>query len=302
MVKLSDRYPWFKKYEFLWDNFFSQSAFSRPPQSLLWNGQVGLGLVEYAREMAVRWISNPADILWIAPEEGASVIKIEQIRALIDFMCLKTFSGIHRLVVIENAESMNVNAQNALLKILEEPPQNAFIWLISHHPETLLPTIRSRCQQWVFFAEFHEAASYFKQHFPEDSPEALWDGCHFGPLNVSRERQALEKSILNQLKQSVSAIQFAEYYLQKEKKNFDVLCDFFYAWALDWYRFQWGVQLRTFKNEESWFAEYPFCPFRNRKMNDFIKKLTQIKRVKSQGISLNAELMLEDLLIDWKKL
>ena len=116
------------------------------------------------------------------------------------------------------------------------------------------------------------------------------------------EKQALEENILNQLKQRVSPIQFSEQYLQKEKKNIDLLCDFFYAWVLDWHRFQWGAQLRIFKGQESWFAEYPFSPLRNEKVNHFIKKLIQLKRVKSQGISLNAELMLEDLLIDWKKL
>ena len=53
---------------------------------------------------------------------------------------------------------MNVNAANALLKTLEEPPQNSIIFLISDRADTLLPTIKSRCQIWKFNLPSHEHA------------------------------------------------------------------------------------------------------------------------------------------------
>src|SRR5262249_15549850 len=52
-----------------------------------------------------------------------------------------------RVVVVDGAEDMNRNAANALLKILEEPPQRAILILVSHAPGRLLPTIRSRCRR-----------------------------------------------------------------------------------------------------------------------------------------------------------
>lgn len=55
--------------------------------------------------------------------------------------------GGYRVCIVDAADDMNVNAANALLKILEEPPPNAILLLISHAPGSLLPTIRSRCRR-----------------------------------------------------------------------------------------------------------------------------------------------------------
>tara|TARA_X000000368_G_scaffold45242_1_gene32507 strand:- start:62 stop:718 length:657 start_codon:yes stop_codon:yes gene_type:complete len=50
-----------------------------------------------------------------------------------------------KFIIIDSADDMNLNASNALLKILEEPKKNTYFLLISHHPSILLPTIKSRC-------------------------------------------------------------------------------------------------------------------------------------------------------------
>ena len=73
-------------------------------------------------------------------------ITIEEIRKLKSFFALSAADGGRRVVIIDAADDMNVNAANALLKVLEEPPQHTIILLISHQPSRLLPTIRSRCR------------------------------------------------------------------------------------------------------------------------------------------------------------
>ncbi|MEL0021400.1 MAG: DNA polymerase III subunit delta' [Rickettsiales bacterium] len=73
-------------------------------------------------------------------------ISIADIRALSDFYRLTSVDGGWRVAIIDPAEEMNQNAANALLKILEEPPEKCVIILISHAPGRLLPTIRSRCR------------------------------------------------------------------------------------------------------------------------------------------------------------
>ena len=55
-----------------------------------------------------------------------------------------------RITVVDKADDMNANAANALLKILEEPPEKTLFFLITDKPEKLLPTIRSRCQKLDF--------------------------------------------------------------------------------------------------------------------------------------------------------
>ncbi|WP_187429723.1 hypothetical protein ROLI_010290 [Roseobacter fucihabitans] len=73
-------------------------------------------------------------------------IVVEDIRALAGFFQLSAADGGRRVVIIDAADDMNAPAANALLKMLEEPPENATLLLISHHPSGLLPTIRSRCR------------------------------------------------------------------------------------------------------------------------------------------------------------
>jgi DNA polymerase-3 subunit delta' len=72
-------------------------------------------------------------------------IRIEQARALGDFVHVVSHRGGYRVAVIHPAEDMNAATANSLLKILEEPPAGAVFLLVSHRPARLLPTVRSRC-------------------------------------------------------------------------------------------------------------------------------------------------------------
>ena len=74
-------------------------------------------------------------------------IPVDAIRAVKSFLSLTAGEGAWRVVVIDSADDMNRNAANALLKVLEEPPPQALVLLVSHNPGSLLPTIRSRCRR-----------------------------------------------------------------------------------------------------------------------------------------------------------
>jgi DNA polymerase-3 subunit delta' len=74
------------------------------------------------------------------------VISVEDIRALANFFQLSAADGGRRVVIVDSADDMNPQAANALLKMLEEPPDRAILLLVSHQPSALLPTIRSRCR------------------------------------------------------------------------------------------------------------------------------------------------------------
>ncbi len=73
-------------------------------------------------------------------------IVVDDIRALNGFFQMSAADGGRRVVIIDDADEMNPNAANALLKMLEEPPARATLLLLSHQPSSLLPTIRSRCR------------------------------------------------------------------------------------------------------------------------------------------------------------
>ena len=83
------------------------------------------------------------DVLYLSPD-GTS-IKIGQVRGLLEELAVKPYMGERRLVVILSADLMTEQAQNALLKTIEEPAPGCGFLLLAESREKLLPTIRSRC-------------------------------------------------------------------------------------------------------------------------------------------------------------
>ena len=114
---------------------------------MLLSGPVGVGLSTIAEYFSRQ--SNSVT-LWVRPEKDEKIdyekgsITVAQIRSL--YETLKTVDKKGRIVVIDSAERMAEPAQNAFLKLLEEPPQGVRFVLLSHTPTTLLPTIHSRVQ------------------------------------------------------------------------------------------------------------------------------------------------------------
>jgi DNA polymerase-3 subunit delta' len=73
-------------------------------------------------------------------------IKVDDVREVLADVGLKPFEARMKCIIVEPAEHLNIESANALLKTLEEPPSSTVIFLISHRPKLLLPTIVSRCQ------------------------------------------------------------------------------------------------------------------------------------------------------------
>ncbi len=73
-------------------------------------------------------------------------IPVDDVRRLKSFFNFSAVDGGRRVVIVDSADDLNTAAANALLKVLEEPPQDTFLLLVSHAPSRLLPTIRSRCR------------------------------------------------------------------------------------------------------------------------------------------------------------
>jgi DNA polymerase-3 subunit delta' len=87
-----------------------------------------------------------ADLLELHPEEPGKAIKIDQIRELVTALGMTSHRGRFKVVIIDPADAMNINAANSLLKTLEEPTDDTLLMLLSASPGRLPATIRSRCQ------------------------------------------------------------------------------------------------------------------------------------------------------------
>lgn len=88
---------------------------------------------------------NHPDVFFLGDEEKLGVETIKKIK---EFLSLKPYSAKGRGVVIISSHKLTLDAQNALLKILEEPPATAVILLGADSDKNFLPTILSRCQVW----------------------------------------------------------------------------------------------------------------------------------------------------------
>src|SRR5687767_12699733 len=176
------------------------------PPSLLFTGPGGVGksiaavaLAQLLNCLAVRTGDTPtdscgecgacrriarrvhADVLIIEPGDTGS-IKIDQVRDAIERSAYRPFEGRRRVVIVDDADAMLPEAQNALLKTLEEPPTASTFILVTSRPDMLLPTVRSRCQPMAFgrLAPADVAAVLMRDHEYSESDAhaaaALSDG------------------------------------------------------------------------------------------------------------------------------
>lgn len=118
------------------------------PQALLLSGPQGVGLATIAKHLCVIATS---EVITVLPEKDEKVdiekgtITIQSIRRLYDATRIRQPQG--RIIIIDYAERMATPAQNAFLKLLEEPSAGTRFILLTHQPELLLPTIVSRLQR-----------------------------------------------------------------------------------------------------------------------------------------------------------
>lgn len=178
-----------------WERIHQLHLAGKLPHALLLRGPAGTGKLQFAQALAQRMLcANPIhgracgeckfcklfdanthpDFFAVQPEEGGRSIKVDLIRDLIVFASKKSqFEG-YRVVLLQPAEAMNVNASNALLKCLEEPGANTLILLVSHQPSQLLPTVRSRCQIVDFpVPDVAQALPWLEARAGQDAPRLL---------------------------------------------------------------------------------------------------------------------------------
>ena len=84
------------------------------------------------------------------------IIEISQIRNMINYANKSAFNNKERIVLIDNAENLNLSSSNALLKIIEEPNENVFFILIFDNNRKIIETIKSRCLKFNLFLTFDE--------------------------------------------------------------------------------------------------------------------------------------------------
>ena len=180
--------------------FEAARARGRLHHAWLLTGPEGVGKATFAYRAARRLLGAPPEpgrgVLGAGPEHPVSrqiiahshpdllvlervgedgkprrVIPVDEARKLAEFFSKSPASAPHRVAIIDAADDLNVNAANAVLKTLEEPPARGVLLLVSHSPGKLLATIRSRCRRLAFSALPEPEVAAFAQARTTANPE-----------------------------------------------------------------------------------------------------------------------------------
>ena len=253
-------YPW---HESAWRQLAAQ--WGNRPNAWLLTGRRDTGKTAFARHLAQALLceqpqaehqpcgncpschlfaqgSHP-DYYELAPElpaEGESArkllqIKIDAVRAVLAPLLQSSVRGGLRVVLVQPAETMNTQAANALLKMLEEPPASVVFLLVTHNKDRLLPTIKSRCRPFLLPApSAEEALGYLKtQNTPQ--AEALLAFHSGAPLFAAEPEQDAMREELCQLLAKPRLLAMLDYAaaFDKQKWPLAVFLDWLHKWLAD---------------------------------------------------------------------
>lgn len=321
-----NQYSWQKKQWLqLWQSFQQ----NRLPHALLFSGVAGIGKMHMASLLAHALLctqpdekgnacgqcrscdllnaKSHADFLVIEPEETGQMIKVDQIREVIDFVNATAQQGGYRVVIINPANAMNQNAANALLKSLEEPTAKCLFILISNQSLKLLPTIKSRCQEIVFQKPENNVGVKWliEKNNQISNPELLLSLANGAPLkalelfetNFISIRQDLYNGLFALSQKQEDPLRFAARWLDTE---ISTLLSLLQNWLRDLLRFKLAQGEDALINVD---FKDAFNKLSQRLALD--KVMEYVEYVQKQFLkiaesnNLNRQLVLEELFIQW---
>lgn len=248
----------------------------------------------------------------LEPEEVDKAIRVDQVRDLVGFVTQTAQLGGSKVILLEPAEAMNLNAANALLKSLEEPSGDTVLLLISHQPSRLLPTIKSRCvQQACPLPGRQQSLDWLAARLPELGPElreqllTLAAGSPLAALKL-HEQKVLElraqvvDGVKKLLKQQQSASQLAEGW---NALPLILLFDWFCEWAHLILRYQMaGDEAELGAADMQKVLQYLAQKSSQQKVIALQDWLLEHRQKVLGKANLNRVLLLEALLVQWATL
>ena len=316
-------YPWLSTNIVEWQKSVQAN---KVPHALLIHGSKGLGKIQLANIMAqtalcenlmdqgacevctscrLIQVNNHLDLINIRAEN--SIIKVDQIRKLSQDVNLSTTRNQHKVVIIENAEDLNISSANALLKTLEEPPASTIIILTSSDSSRLLPTIKSRCFMInVINPNNDESLKWLK----ESNSKALNENIELS-LTLTNNAPLLADEILKNEQIEIIKMMIEDLYLLKinkanilqvAKKWQDQDCLNKLSFVSNYLMIILQRKLNLISTDvfsEDFLFEY-FQNHQNNNKNliDFINTIHII--IKRLNTPLKKELLIEELLINWQ--
>lgn len=255
---------------------------------------------------------NHPDIIYVEHEKP-NVISVDNVRTQINGdIAIKPYSGPHKIYIVDEAEKMNTQAQNALLKTLEEPPEYAVILLLSTSADAMLPTILSRC----VVMDIKPVADDVIKHFLMEKmqiPDYRAGICaSFARGNVGRAMELASNEEFDKLKNEVLSVmkgiddlevnQMAAAVKRMNEEKFDTTdyLDLCFIWYRDVLLYKaCGEQAPLIFKEERLYIRRAAGRYGYERLNRVIMAIEQARnRLKA---NVNAELTMELLFMEMKE-
>ena len=321
-------YPWLK------DAWIAIHNNAKLPHALIFKGKGGIGKHDFAMTFAKSYLcqspldnylpceicsscnwfpeSHP-DFKHIAPIENdddesykrktirKKNIVIDQIRELSEYLELSAHQEKgKRIVLIEPADALNQAASNALLKILEEPPENTLFILVTSQAQKLIATIRSRCQLLDFRGPSLEEAREFLTFEKITYDESLLSFTGGSPFNAIKELEnQSERDVITQLLAQGHQIDITKVNYGILTQGLDWTVNMIQKWIFDLLLSVHTQQSYYFKKEETRIHSQA------KQLNldallIFANELNELKKIASHP--LNQELQLQNIFIKFKQI
>lgn len=327
-------YPWLTE---PWQRLQGYRYAQRIPQALLIVGRQGVGKRQLAEAFAALLLCQQTglansehtisaacgicpschllaaethpDYLLAQPAEPGKGIAIDTVRQLIDKLSLKPQYSGYRVVLIDSAHALNTAAANALLKVLEEPPQYTVMLLISAMPSRIPATLVSRCQ-WLSVAPPPRKMALAwllaqDSGLAADAALAAASNAPLKALDLARsglleQRQYLFNLWLGLVQNRLEPIQAAE---KLVNVPLDALIDWLYSWAGDVFKLTQLAKLECLVNADHLAQLQTAARFlESAQINGFVDTLQRCKRQLTINPQLNRQLLIEEILIAWQRL
>lgn len=325
-------FPWQIKQ---WQQIWRAKQDNRLPHALLITGMAGTGKVQFVESFIRAYCCQLHDdsidtcschacrlvigrvhpnILWIEPEKPGSAIKVDQIRDMSDFINQTSLQEEYRIVIINPANEMNMNAANALLKTLEEPSSGSMLILVSDHAAQLPATVLSRCQRIVFARPDKESALiWLKKQLSQSNDKLeykldaelilnLANGAPLAALQLVKNEILPLRAYLLETLYLLSQKQTDPIQAAVKIQNLDSIpfLDFMLTWIMDLLRLHLGCNQDEMTNQD---FSSQLIAIQAKSCADLITKyMNYLQHLRGQiqmGSNLNKQLMVENVLIRW---
>jgi len=254
---------------------------------------------------------NHPDFYWLTTAEEKKIIPVDRIREVINWSLLSSQFDGKKILLIEPANAMNINAANSLLKTLEEPVANTLIILLTDRKQALLPTIRSRCQSYAMqLAEKQDAIDWLTGQGVNRAELmlSLASGAPLKALEMSsadylQTREMIIEQLISVHTEDKDPVCVAENLIKLVKKtqaDMEEVLYWFDSVLIDLARIQHNCEPLFITNNDLYEGL--------KQISDrlYLKKIMQLTDLLNKAYydiqgQINIQLLLENLLINWQQ-